>query len=348
MRKTLRITALALSAIMLCGCGRVDLTMHTMKPVSTDNSEGNVPDSPDVPQSEATPVTTPVTTPEATTAPESSYPVTDKSFVKCNAAICYNVGEDKIYYEKNPDRIIYPASTTKLLTALTALRYSDENTVFYVGTELSFVAQDSSRAWITEGERYDRYAITAALLAPSGNDAAYTIAVNIGRKEGGSNLSDAEAVAYFCKLMTAYAKELGCENTNFTVPDGYHEDSHYTTCRDMMKIAVEAAKNSVIRDITSQPLMIVEDLDGYVHSWDNGNILLEDYEHPYTVFGLKTGYTDEAGFCFIGAAEIDGEIVVTLTFNCDLEYRYDDTKKLFDLGFGLLDENKDYYPEYDY
>lgn len=349
MQRFFRIIALVLSALMLCGCGKVDLSMQTLNQgeesennVSKGSSDGSIS------ASETTDASSHVETlfPESS-QPESIYPLTDKSFVGCNAAICYNIGEDVIYYEKNADRIIYPASTTKLMTALTALRYSNEDTVFYVGSELSMVAQDSSRAWIAEGESYDRYAILAALLAPSGNDAAYTIAVNIGRDEGGADLSDTEAVDYFCSLMTKYAKELGCENTNFTVPDGYHSDSHYTTCRDMMKISAAAAQSSVIKDITSKPLIIVEDLDGYTHSWDNGNILLEDYTNPYTVFGLKTGYTDEAGFCFVGAAELDGDIVVTLTFDCDLEYRYSDTMKLMDLGFGLYDENKDYYPDYE-
>ena len=154
------------------------------------------------------------------------------------------------------------------------------------------------------------------------------------------------SVEAFVQEMNDWAASVGCENTHFVNPDGLHDENHYTTASDMLKIAIAAAHSKTILDITSQPLVIVYDEQGEVHSWKNGNILLEDTTLPYTVIGLKNGFTDEAGFCFIGYAEMDGKEIITLTFNCDLEYRFSDTKKLMDLGFGLYDSDYNYYESY--
>ncbi len=328
-------------ALLLGGCGKVDLTMKPVTPEENDISDISQ-------QSEISDVSS-ADSKTAEPADESSAedkPVYGDDFVNCTAAICYDLTEDEIIYAKNADKRIYPASTTKLLTALTAIEYTAPEYIYYVGSELDMVEQDSSMSWISYGSSLQRNAILAAMLTPSGNDAAYTIAVNVARKIYGENLSDKEAADYFCALMTDYAKKLGAENTNFTVPDGYHDENHYTTASDMLKIAIAATQSKTILDITSQPLVIVYDEQGEVHSWKNGNILLEDTTLPYTVIGLKNGFTDEAGFCFIGYAEMDGKEIITLTFNCDLEYRFSDTKKLMDLGFGLYDSDYNYYESY--
>ena len=152
-----------------------------------------------------------------------------------------------------------------------------------------------------------------------------------------------DAVAYFAVLMNDYAKKLGAKNTHFTVPDGYHDDEHYTTAEDMLKFAIAATQSQTICDITCQPLAIVYDEQGNVHSWDNGNKLLTDTTIPYEVYGMKTGFTDEAGFCFIGYAGMNGKKILTLVYGGEVENRYADTKKLMDLGFDIYDENHDYY-----
>lgn len=337
-------TAIAAVCILLTACGKVDLTMQTMNDNIGDASSGESQASAAISEGEPTSAASDITdASDISESSEDTISVYGEDFVGCKAAICYDLTEQKIIYEKNSDMLIYPASTTKILTALTAIEYSTEDYIYNVGSEIDMIEQDSSRAWLSYGESFTRDAILTALLAPSGNDAAYTIAANIGRKLYGNDISDREAIDYFCVLMTDYAKSLGALSTNFTVPDGYHEENHYTTCSDMLLFAIEAAKSPTIRSITEQPLAVVYDEQGYVHSWDNGNILLSDAYLPYTVFGMKTGYTDEAGFCFVGAAEMDGKTIITLTFDCDLEYRYADTRKLMDLGFGLYDSDYNYY-----
>ncbi len=330
------------------GCGTVDLTMGKGGKDGNDsnNSSGVNVVKPILPDKESSDTTASeeTTTASATT---SEAPVPVKSygddFVQCKAAICYDLNEEKIIYSKNADKKVYPASTTKVLTALTAIEYTGPEFIYYVGSELELVAQDSSMSWIAQGSSLGRNEILTAMLAPSGNDAAYTIAVNVARKVYGEDISDSEAVAYFAVLMNDYAKKLGAENSHFTVPDGYHDDDHYTTASDMLKFAIAATQSKTICDITCQPLAIVYDEQGEVHSWDNGNKLLTDTTIPYEVYGMKTGFTDEAGFCFIGYAGMNGKQILTLVYGGGVENRFADTKKLMDLGFDIYDENHDYY-----
>ena len=322
------ISALALSVVMfLTACGKVDLTM--------EESESSAP--------ETTASTTTTTAPPETTAPPVEEFVPDDDFVKCKAAICYDLTKGEIIYEKNADEKVYPASLTKLLTALTAINYTTSDFIYYVGSEITLVEPDSSMAWLYEGTYIDRNGILTALLAPSGNDAAYTIAVNVARKVYGDHLSDTEAAEYFGELMTDYAKYIGAENSNFVVPDGYHDDEHYTTARDMLKIAIASAGSETICNITKEPEPLVYDEYGNWMAWTNGNRLLNDDTIPYNVYGLKTGYTDEAGFCFAGVAEMGNSVIITLTFDNYIPSGYADTKKLFDLGFDIYDSDYDYY-----
>lgn len=341
--RTALLCVLTLAAVAAgAGCGSVDLTMDGR----SSNAQGSAQTAVSVVkpvQTTAETTTAVTTTTVATTAVPEPEPVYGDDFVGSRAAICYDLTEEKIIYSKNADELVYPASTTKLLTALTAIEYTSPEYIYYVGSELELVAKDSSMSWISQGSSLCRNAILTAMLAPSGNDAAYTIAVNVARKVYGSDISDREAVDYFAVLMNDYAKKLGAENTHFTVPDGYHDDNHYTTASDMLKFAIAATKSSTICDITCQPLAIVYDEEGGVHSWDNGNKLLTDTTIPYEVYGFKTGFTDEAGFCFIGYAGMDGKKIITLTYGGDVEYRFADTKKLMDLGFDMYDENYDYY-----
>ncbi len=331
-KKCAAVLAVSLS-LLLSACGKVNLTMNTDNSAGSSNAGGNT-----TAQTTAVPVSSTAAT---ESVPEQFIP--DNSFVRCDAAICYNLTKDEIIYEKNADEKIYPASTTKLLTALTAIEYTAPEYTYYVGTETELVEPDSSMAWLYQGTYINRNEIVTAMLAPSGNDAAYVIAVNVARKIYGDHLTDREAADYFCVLMTDYSKKLGCENTNFTVPDGYHDENHYTTARDMLKVSIAAAESKTICDITCQPLAIVYDYYGNTLSWNNGNRLLTDETIPYNCYGLKTGFTDEAGFCFIGLAEMNGDTIITLTFNCSVEDKYADTKKLMDLGFGIYDEDLDYY-----
>ena len=233
-KKSIYVIAAVCMAVALSGCGSVDLRMYDSN--SSEESTTSAPAGTTAPETKAPETTAAV----AVLEPTETY---GDDFVRCEAAICYDLTEEKILYAKNADEKIYPASTTKILTALTAIEYTAPEYVYYVGSELDLVAQDSSMSWIAQGSSLCRNEILTAMLAPSGNDAAYCIAANVARKIYGEELSDTETIDYFAVLMNDYAKKLGAENTHFTVPDGYHDDEHYTTASDMLKFAIAAAQS---------------------------------------------------------------------------------------------------------
>ena len=142
-----------------------------------------------------------------TAAPKVTLPV---SFLDANTACqniaLYDASSDTLLYTKQADMKQEPASTTKLLTAALAIQYTPEGYVFTVGNELSLVRDQSSKANLLTGDKLDLDKMLKALLIPSGNDAAYTIAASIGRVTAGDeSLSAADAVKKFVALMNQTA-----------------------------------------------------------------------------------------------------------------------------------------------
>ncbi len=163
--------------------------------------------------------------------------------------VLYDVTSDKVLFQKNCTKKCYPASTTKMLTAIVACRIIDPDTVLTVGNEIRLIGEESSRAGLLVGMKFPFRALLDALLLPSGNDAAYTIAVNAARiYRNDQTLSDQEALKVFVDLMNEAAADLGCEDTHFVNPDGWHDDDHYTTALDLIKIAASAVKVPLIKE----------------------------------------------------------------------------------------------------
>lgn len=155
--------------------------------------------------------------------------------------VLYDMTEDKILFQKNGSKKCYPASTTKMLTAIVSSKIIDKDTVITVGDEIELIGEDSSTAGLVKGMKMTFETLIDALLLPSGNDAAYTIAVNSARiYSGDETLSNEEAVKLFVELMNDAAKQIGCKNTHFVTPDGWHDDNHYTTAEDLARIAAYA------------------------------------------------------------------------------------------------------------
>lgn len=121
-----------------------------------------------------------------------------------------------------------PASTAKMITALTVLDYCSPDDEMRVGAEIEMMHDDSSRAWLMKGDTLTVRQLLIALMLPSGNDAAYTLAVNTGKKITGDNgLSNAQSIDVFMDKVNQKAKSLGAENSNFVVPDGYDADGQH-------------------------------------------------------------------------------------------------------------------------
>ncbi|MBQ4257734.1 MAG: D-alanyl-D-alanine carboxypeptidase [Clostridia bacterium] len=229
--------------------------------------------------------------------------------------LLYDVTHSQILYEKNAHELAYPASTTKLLTACVAAQYCDRDTVFTVGEELSFVAWDSSIAYLGRGEKLTFEQLIDGLLLPSGNDAAYVMAAGVGRIYAGDpTLSPEDAVEVFVDLMNQTAQKIGATESHFTCPDGYHDDDHYTSAFDMMKIAVYASSFETVRNSYAKYEAEHDTLTGESYYWENTNPLINpfsEYYYPYAT-GLKTGFTDEAGSCLVASAERDGVKLVAV------------------------------------
>lgn len=244
----------------------------------------------------------------------------------------YNLTAGKIIYEKKADEKISPASLAKILTAVTALTYMKSDTVITVGSELDLLPKGSSICLIAKGHKLTLYDLITGMLLASGNDAAYTIGVNVARHVSGSEkLSDREALDYFAELMNRIAYMLGCVNSNFKNPDGFDADGQYTTIEDLSVICNHAINFKVIREIVGISKKNVVFASGENITWSNTNKLLHSDSKFYMpeAIGMKTGTTNLAGNCLIAASEVNGQIYLSIVTGCKSDDdRYNSTKKL--------------------
>lgn len=248
----------------------------------------------------------------------------------------YNVSTGESIYEKNVDTQIHPASLTKVLTAITALTYMDTETILTVGSEQKLLPKHSSICLIKEGHRLTLYDLLTGMLVASGNDAAYTIAVNVSRLvTNNSNLADKEAISYFTNLMNYTAKAIGVKNSYFTTPDGFDNENQYTCISDLALISRYALEFEEIREITSITQKKVYFKSGENVVWSNSNKLLHS-ESPFYFSksrGMKTGTTTLAGKCLIATAEINSQTYIAIVAGCESdEQRYNSSLKLFDIA----------------
>lgn len=243
-----------------------------------------------------------------------------------------DVNTQEVIFEKNIDERIYPASTTKLLTAIVALTYCDKDTVFTAGSELSLVSPNSSLAFINNGNQLTVEQLVTAMMLASGNDAAYVLAANVGRLVSMDyELPSTLAVEYFCRLMNETAEKIGALDSNFINPDGFFDENHYTTVSDMLKISLYALDFDVITNAAKKPEAVVTYVSGEIATWSNSNALVNHYNNVYIAecTGLKTGFCDEAGYCLIATVEASGESYITAVFGAtESSVRWEESKSL--------------------
>lgn len=218
-----------------------------------------------------------------------------------------NLDTGTAVYEKNQNEKREPASVTKIMTyIITAEHIKDlQGTKITVSKKIldELSGTGSSMAGIQVGDVATVYQLLNCMMVPSGNDAALTLADYVG---GGD-------VNKFVDMMNAKAKALGCTNTHFTNPHGLHDPNHYTTAADLVKIARYAMTLPYFMDICSQV--------GYAYipsggpnkgketdlSTTNRMIISSDTKYYYRYAkGIKTGHTDESGYCLVSTASADG------------------------------------------
>ncbi len=260
----------------------------------------------------------------------------------CSSAILIDADSGNVLYEKNANKKMYPASTTKILTALIALDQLNPNDTIEVGEEVNKVLPHSSKAGIDYGESISVETLMKGLMIPSGNDAAYVLATHIGRKYTTSKDVN-QSLKAFIKLMNGYKEKLGLTSSRFENPDGYHEDEHYSTAVDLAIITKEALNYPIFREIASIPYYKMKDFKQYNESdatmryWENTNKLIlkhSPYYYEYAI-GIKTGYTKEAGYCLVSAASYNNKTVIGVVLNSSELGRFEDSIKLLNMGLGL-------------
>ena len=262
----------------------------------------------------------------AGTSPQKS----DYSF---RNACFYCVETRELLYAYNTEEKIAPASLTKILTASVACHYITEDTVFVVGSELSLLKPHSSLCLIKKGHRLALKDLLTGLLISSGNDAAYTVAVNVARSLSKEKLSDSEAVARFCTLMNSFSQSLGMENSNFKNPDGWDDPQQYTTISDLLKLTQYALTVSTIKEIISFSEKHVIFKSGENITWKNTNQLLNLSGKHYNKYaiGMKTGTTKNAGNCLIAVFRKNELTYIAIVCGAETsDSRYEAANRLFE------------------
>ena len=224
-----------------------------------------------------------------------------------------------VLYEKNADVPLPMASTTKIMTALVAIKHMPLDTVITV--DPCAVGVEGSSIYLTDGERLTLEELLYALLLESANDAAAAIAVAVGG-----------SIESFADLMNREAESLGLQNTHFENPHGLHHEEHYTTARELAIITAEALKHDAFcRIVATTKHTISHGGAADLRLLMNHNKLLRSYEGA---IGVKTGYTKRSGRCLVSAAERDGTRLIAVTLNAPDDWQ--DHTAMLDYGFAQL------------
>lgn len=226
---------------------------------------------------------------------------------------------------------IYPASITKLFTAYVATQFLRLDQKITVGDALNYVAAGSSVAELERGDSITTERLVEAMMLPSGNDAAYVLAVEAGHGLSEKAVTTDEAIYLFVKEMNRQAKALGMSNTNFANPDGIHQADHYSSFHDLAILGTVVQEDPVLMSCVG----IANDqisLESGTKTWKNTNALIHEdsqYYCPYAI-GLKTGQTPSAGSCLLSAFDYHGQKLVIGVFGCpEADDRFADTLQLF-------------------
>ncbi len=255
--------------------------------------------------------------------------------VVADAAILIDADTKEVLFHKNACKPLFPASTSKLLSSLVTLEWCQEDEEVIVGEEVNYIAADSSKANIREGQILTIRNLIEGMLLPSGNDAAYVVAAYVGRK----SLEDLDAsgelaVGEFVRLMNEKAESLGAINSHFKTPDGYDAIGQYTTAYDIGLIGLASAENETILEISNKASSRNMFPSGEDITWRNSNALVNENSGRYYPYadGLKTGTSTMAGKCLVSHASKDSKNLICVVLSSTSAGRYDDTITLLDYG----------------
>lgn len=246
-------------------------------------------------------------------------------WISAEAAILVEASTGRVIYEKNADRLMYPASMTKMMTCLLALeQWKDLSAPVTVGPE----AAATEGTDFVQGDVLTMRELLMALMMESDNGAAMAVA---------EAMTPSHDAMEFAAGMTQKAWMIGAKNTQFANPNGLPDIRHVSTARDMMKIARYGLTNKEFRRIvdTRDHLLVWNTPEGrQERKLENTNALLYTYQG---MTGIKTGWTRAAGGCLAGAATRNGVTLICIVMNApNVDDRFTDTARLLDYGFPLV------------
>ena len=277
----------------------------------------------------------------ASCLPQTIFATTDKKTITTwpegpennSGAVCLlDADTGAVLYDKNMDEQRYPASITKILTALLIIENKQmTDTVTFGEHAVSESIPGNARINVQLGETITVEDALHAILLASANEVCTQLAIDIAGSEEG-----------FAAMMNERAAELGCTGTHFCNPCGLHEDDHYTTAHDLYLIAKEAMKDATFRDIVStvQHRMAKTNLHEERIILTTNQLIFSSFQ-PWSYancLGIKTGHTSQAGNCFVGYAEYGDAKLFSVVLGCSKEYptvaaSFTDTKSLCQWGF---------------
>lgn len=233
----------------------------------------------------------------------------------------------EVLFEKDADSRQYPASITKIMTAILAIESGDLQRVVTVGNEVNQLESGSTHIGLKVGEEMSLENLLYGLMMNSGNDAANAIAVNVGGTMEG-----------FATLMNQKAQELGMTESHFVTPSGLHDDEHYVSARDMATLTMYALKNETFAKIVgTRQYTIPATNKEKDRPMVNSNRLIsqdtgEQYRYEFAV-GVKTGYTSKAQNTYVGAARKDGMLLISVVLKDSQTGKWLDCIKMFNHGY---------------
>ncbi len=244
--------------------------------------------------------------------------LTDMNVSAKSALICTEDG--LLVYEKNADTPLPMASITKVMTAILALeQIEDLKQTVTVPNEA--VGIEGSSVYLSSGEKVSYEMLVYSAMLESANDAVTALAILLADSEEG-----------FVSLMNEKAAELKMTSTHFCNPHGLHENEHFTTARDYVKLMSYALKNDTFREVIATKKAVFEKSDGSMtRVLSNHNRLLNTYKG---MLGGKTGFTKTSGRTLITAASRNGETLICITLDAPNDWH--DHTEMLDAGFDAV------------
>lgn len=260
---------------------------------------------------------------------ETSGSLSDLAVLNARYALLMDASNRRVLFEKSGYEQVPMASTTKIMTLLVTLENADLNDIVTVSSYAA--SMPDVQLGIRKDEQYRLSDLVYSLMLESHNDTAVAIAEHVGGSVEG-----------FADMMNEKAKELGAYQTHFVTPNGLDAPEHYTTAYDLALIASYAIENKTFCDIIKTPSHTFYEQGGKrSFTVNNKDRFLTSYEGA---IGIKTGFTGNAGYCFVGAVERDEKqfvsVVLASGWPPHKNYKWQDTEKMMNYGMNGYEEKE--------